>query len=145
MNTTLDLRPLPESERNDRVNEAVAVHVAKDWREVPLIRGDKARGIVARFQADQIHRPHAQVYTPVVVRFKGGYGGDLWPRYATSANDMLPLLEKHARWEINFVGDTKWKDRAYCCDFGGFKVMAPTLPLAACLALLRANGVEVLT
>lgn len=113
----LDLRNLPDAERDARVNEAVAVHVAgymkrNDWSG-RLDKGDE-QAVIS-------------------------------PPFSTSADAVLPLLEKHARWECNYVGDATWKDRAYCCELNGRKEMAPTIPLAACLTLLRANGVEVLT
>ncbi len=65
------------------------------------------------------------------------------PPYATSADAVLPLLEKyHAAWLAQSVinGCTVV---ITATGYERFYGNSPTFPRAACIALLRANGVEV--
>lgn len=78
--------------------------------------------------------------------FKGYQGPEpshfhnvMLPRPCTDANAVLPWLEKEKRWEINYFGDAQWKEKAYCAEVRGFRVLAPTFARAAVLALLRAK------
>jgi hypothetical protein len=64
------------------------------------------------------------------------------PKFATSADAVLPLLEKLC---ISFT----WKSPSAAMP-GKLRtftveIEAPTFPLAACVALLRAHGVEVIS
>lgn len=148
---TLDLRGLDDAARNARVNEVMSL-AFDGWREAPLGRGDKTNKVAARFVAETFTRPGAQSYTPTVLRFTNGtYGGELFKPYSTSADVVLSLLEKRMsevahmhREKIGWEWDVKvWKEdsSSYFPDEGE----APTFPLAACYALLRANGIKVLT
>lgn len=73
------------------------------------------------------------------------------PNYSTSADAVLPLLEKWAS-EAEFNGpsihmtpDSRWLVSLHNADDIVASATARTLPRAACIALLRANGVEVVT
>ncbi len=116
MKTTLDLRSLPDAELKDAVNAAVAVHCAG------LHHVGAGYSIVA-------------------------------PPYATSADAVLPLLEKYhiavasrvsKQWvvEIHEENGEPNSEEYDMINIG--EATAPTFPLAACLALLRAHGVELL-
>jgi hypothetical protein len=74
-----------------------------------------------------------------------GNTADQLPEYATSADAVLPLLEKAGGFWCDFNGKQFEVQvgtnlaRGYGYPWG----IAKTLPLAACIALLRAHGVEV--
>lgn len=134
---------------DDELNRLFALHVAQTHKEVPLVRGDKSRGIITRYEAETVKRPGAQAYTPSVISFKdGNFGGDLWPRYTTDANAVLPWLEKFV-WDSTYgeSGQATYRIRIFRRldaephDFG--EAEAPTFARAAVLALLRSRGVEV--
>lgn len=72
------------------------------------------------------------------------------PPFATSADAVLPLLERCSQWNNEFVGyDSDVNERHYCrvwvLNGNGVDMLlakAPTFARAACLALLKAAGVE---
>ncbi len=125
--TTLDLRSLPDPARLDKINEAVAVHCDGWTRDTHAVNGK-----------------------PTLTCDEEWFYAEDAPAYSTSYDAVLPLLEKagffpiimrpwksgtaslERVWEVSFHEQT---GRSY----------AWTLAEALCLALLRANGVEVLT
>ena len=61
--------------------------------------------------------------------------------YATSADAVLPLLEKCRHWKAQ-----QWEPNVVWVDLDAPNYgdgVAETFPRAACVALLRANGIEV--
>lgn len=150
MNTILDLRHLAPPQRDAAVDEAVAMHVAK-WEPKWLLM---KRGFY--------YRPGAQGYTAIIAeagRFdhadaerdvSSSHGevsmiAETPPPFATSADAVLPLLPKTKGGDFWTVDAGYLGARACIRNSNGIKSegAAPTLPLAACLALLRAHGVEV--
>lgn len=129
MKPTLDLRNLTEQVRRAAINEAVAVHCAeyipKTYHPCPQFR--------------------AKGHQPITVFKLGGIQRQL-PPFATSADAVLPLLEKYGDVDITMTkhaGTIRYvvtinRDEET-------RAVAKTLPEAACLARLRATGVEVLT
>ncbi len=123
---TLDLRGLTEAKRNTKVNVAL-VRLA-GWTDIefytdsgqPMERDPSAfwRGIPP---GETLFR------TP--------------PPYATSADAVLPLLEKRTYETGFYVGGR----HAVHFPDGDITGAADTFALAACIALLRAHGWEVLT
>lgn len=119
MKATLDLRPLTEPQRLAAINEAVAVHVSK---------------------LENLHWiDHVRVY--------GGAYPDVrsLPDYATSADAVLPLLDKF--FYIWSAERDSYMPTEEAYSAGTPKLSwctAPTLALACCFLLLRAHGVEVI-
>ncbi len=66
---------------------------------------------------------------------------DAVPQFSRSADAVLPLLERMDRWQCDY-GRPEKKYRLYFIRREG-EGTAATFPRAACLALLRAHGVEV--
>lgn len=131
--TTINLRNITPEQRNDAVNEAVAMHVLK--REV----SDGAM----RLRDEKL----------------GAMSFESWvriPRFATSADAVLPLLAAFLRGSVfsrrrkfwGYVqeqclqGDTAttvaWPD---CL---GLIIQNGKIPMCLCIALLRAHGVTVI-
>lgn len=78
--------------------------------------------------------------------FLFGRQKDALPPYATSADAVLPLLEKQLGWDCCHARvDDQYVVKIWHGELTGLMGVSPTLPLAACYALLRANGYEVLT
>jgi hypothetical protein len=132
------------------LSERFAVEVAQTYWPVPLERGDKKQGIVARFKAESIKkRPGAQERHRGVIKWVGGsYGGDLWPSFATSADAVLPFTdafpfcditrESHLNgkpWSVGFARTIEGDDAV-------IHALAPTLARAICIALIRAKRAE---
>lgn len=145
MPTTTDtLAPLDTAPDN-LLNELFAVAYT-DWKQVPLVRGDKAAGAVARFERPTVKRPGAQAYTPTHRRFKSGsFGGDPLPMAATSADVVLPYLERFAAANVEYVAAAK--TTGYRVDLfsnlddhvpAGYG-LASTFARAVVIALLRAH------
>lgn len=118
----LDLRGVTDDERNARLNEAVAVIAGE-----PHVR-----------RVTDYSRLHVEV---------GEYPDTLRVTYATSCDAVMPLLEKYA-WRatayaegisVRFSTQVGVNGIAFYAD-----TLAPTLALAFCIALLRANGIKVL-
>lgn len=69
------------------------------------------------------------------------------PRFATSADAVLPLLERHQPWVVERSFGGFWlriiKPHREAAGEPGIKGDALTFPRAACYALLRVHGVEV--
>lgn len=138
--TLPDLDALSDAELNERFAVAYT-----DWKQVPLVRGDKTRGVVARFQRPEINSPGSQPYTPMYTRFKaGGFGGDALPKATTSPDVVLPLFARFAAAKIEYVAAAK--ETAFRVDlFGSLDDtvpvgygLGPTFARAATIALLRA-------
>lgn len=133
--TTIDLRNLSPEARNERVNEAVAVHCA----------GFRLIGCEL-YDVGPYRGPGSSK------RSDGVWISDGVP-FATSADAVLPLLEKQLGFccEMVIAGFTVTVSRrgeptdnnplAHYREVG----TAKTFPLAACIALLRAAGIEVTT
>jgi hypothetical protein len=144
--TTLDLRPLTLAARIAALNEAVAK--LDGWecrvatRENPVDHGG-------------MRLPNHFSLNPIEAWWKDGdpaHTGTycMPPRFATSCDAVMPLLEKQGAWRSERV-DTVGPD-PYQVEIDGNihglyhrSGWQPTLPVAACIALLRAHGVEVLT
>lgn len=130
--TTLDLRNLTEVQRNDAVSESVAVHIAK-WRKV--------------------RRNLGPIIGERVVFEDEGMNAMGRPEFATSADAVLPLLEKfRGRRTVKIVMSVDFhviieSEPGYSSVPSVIvaESVAPTFPFAACLALLKAHGVEVPT
>lgn len=120
----LDLRGLGEADRDAKVNITVA---------------------------------HATQPIPVAITDEGVTGiSDGWsaveplPPYATSADAVLPLLNECECDMFRVCGEEgfpeTWRVKVNTGAPNGEGLgVAPIFPLAACYALLRANGYEVLT
>lgn len=80
-----------------------------------------------------------------------GYTYRHLPSYATSAGEVLPLLEKYPYVSINRIAGDGWqvsiidhKELDVGYEEGVLaEAWEDTLALAACIALLRTNGIEV--
>lgn len=143
MNTKITLT----NPTDDELSAAVANYVAKistekRWRY--FYNGIESGGHISKMAA-----------TADAISHSLGYGAieeydyvPHCPPYATSADAVLPLLEKVGRWSLAYN---------LPLSIGGYSVMVsdacsvawwaedPAFPRAACIALLRANGVEVVT
>jgi hypothetical protein len=149
MNTKLDLRGLSEAERNAEINAAVA----------------EASG---RYKWRNDFNTHKSWLLPIETSAGIPLASELFkcrdtgscPRYATSADAVLPLMEKecalyrlelaeHYPAEPQHGIPQQWNVTIIKTEPHGFShniyANAPTFALAACIALLRANGVEVMT
>ena len=106
---------------NEQINAAVAEYVA-GWKKIP-----EATNIA--FEVPET----------------GARGTP--PDFATSADALLPLLEKLIRFDVYATGNASASQgcRVYVWDHDDneHRGVAQALPLAACIALLRAHGVEV--
>lgn len=113
----LDLRGLTDAERDTKVNVAIALMQGMEVKLTPK----KDCG--------------------AWVKPNGGHPE--WfviPSCATSADAVLPLLEKFDSW-----ASEKIPGREHCVTAGDYcGPFAPTFTLAACYAILRANGWEIL-
>lgn len=68
------------------------------------------------------------------------------PPYATSADAVLPLLDSPkyiAWWEARLKLNGTHQVRCHQSEVDSFLAESATFPRAACIALLRANGIEV--
>lgn len=131
----------------DKLNAAVAEYVA-GWRRVPPPHGKK------REWSHMLLSPSAKEWGNdykgqyIVVWKDGDLGGDV-PKWATSADAVLPLLEKWAAAAtyngpcINMTPDCQWIVTLHNEDDIVASAFDKSLPRAACIALLRANGVTV--
>ncbi len=156
--TTLDLRKLADSERLARLNEAVAIHVARIEQSYTVSKGGyyyRPPAIGYTAEIDEAAR-----YTKAVATEHCRGCRELrmeplpYPPFATSADVVLPLLEKSGKdiivvwsggsWSVQIQEDrnvgTEDYDVATIGEYDG-----PSLAECACIALLRANGCEVLT
>lgn len=138
---------------DEKLSEVFAVEVAKTYCRHPLVRGDKTKGIVARFHGGITKSPGSQERSIDVTLWRDGrYGGSLWPSFATDANAVLPWLEKQMQWAINGCGvpeiplagwsvliQTPTKSDFAANNFVG---RAPTFARAACIALIRAHRIS---
>lgn len=132
----------------DELSAAVAEHVA-GWRRVPPPCGKK------REWSHVLLSPGAREWGndykgQYIVVWKGGdLGGDV-PKWATSADAVLPLIEKWANSkkfngpDIAMTPDGLWMVNLHDGDDIAASATAPTFPLSACIALLRAHNVEVI-
>ncbi|MCR6656616.1 MAG: hypothetical protein NVV63_12580 [Opitutus sp.] len=136
--TTLDLRNLPEAERDDRINEAV--HEIATGKQGP-------------FHWVYMHVEEINDIGEDVGHYwwHDGTGAkyEEFPRYATSADAVLPLLEKFVAEGSRSVGWSANQSIAHIVTlYYGMaecaRGQAQTFPLAACIALLRAHGIKVL-
>lgn len=123
----LDLRGLSENTRDHEIRQTICTQIAK------------------------LENPHWIDHCYV-------YGGKYpnvssVPDYATSPNEVLPLLEKQKHWSIwkaERSGALVWVWYSFIetdeinAEVHHGNATASTFSLAACLALLRANGIEVL-
>jgi len=86
--------------------------------------------------------------------WENGKGETVPANFATSADAVLPLLDRQHHWLHKSINDGKkitahyvqidWKPgRASINQADHFCATEPTFPRAACIALLRANGIEV--
>lgn len=134
-----------------QLDALVAEHVA-GWKRGEAERGQK------RHKAYYLYSPQyddrrwrGSAYA--VVWKDGTIGGDI-PKFATSSDAVLPYLEKGSCYfkRNYFMGSTEKPDTWFChfCRWDESdksqkegKAYADTLPLAACICLLRAHGVEV--
>lgn len=120
---TLDLRDLSEADRDAEVNEAVS-----------LIAGESPDSWLCYhcgFEAYR-HRMGDQEHS---------FTPEFTP-YATSADAVIPILEKYC-WTKTELGEVIiWNGRTIAGASGREKY---PLSLAACFAILCANGYEVLT
>lgn len=64
------------------------------------------------------------------------------PPYSTSADAVLPLLERYSEWNMDANYPEPGRER-FVCWVENSSGTADTFPLAACIALLRAHGVKV--
>lgn len=123
---TLDLRGLSNAERDAMVNCAIAE--TQGWIDCRLTK----RG----FPIGQKPGTMAESYSSI-------------PPYSTSADAVLPLLEMRTPWRADCGGEhgyfvQVWKgisSSGQPYETGN----AQAFPLAACLALLRANSYDLLT
>jgi hypothetical protein len=77
------------------LDEIFAVEVSGIVKPDRLRRGDKAKGIVARFVGETTIAPGAQPRTFEVIKWSdGSYGGDRWPNYCEYAAAVIPFIEK---------------------------------------------------
>lgn len=125
---------------HNELSAAVAEHVA-GWRRVPPPHGKK------REWSHMLLSPSAKEWGNdykgqyIVVWKDGDLGGDV-PKWATSADAVLPLLLNAGYVNINLNPFSKvWT--VIILNGKEFVGEGHTLPRAACVALLRANGVEV--
>ena len=134
-NGHLDLRGLSATERDARVNVEIArlAGISPEYREQYAEPWGYFTGEVFQVTTGQV-----KVFKPL-------------PPYATSCDAVMPLLEKHA---FRFEGG-----KAMGCQYGvvicgsdlftewnkggWYRGIHETFPLAACYALLRANGWEI--
>ncbi len=131
---------------NPQLSERFAIEVVQTYASVPLVRGDKARDVVARFHAPEVHEPGMQPRTPMVLRFKDGcYGGDLWPAYAESADTVMPFLNQ---WKVSVRSNAihGWHCAVSDYPFGGYypeavvyEAYACSFARAVCIALINAQ------
>lgn len=118
---TIDLRGLSKEIRDHEIRQTIAKEIAKL---------ENLRWIDNRYY-------HGPFGTQAEV-----------PHYAESADSVLPLLEKTNQWSaVSTPSFSPFKYKILVCitpprTFFGEE---NTFPLAACYALLRANGYEVLT
>jgi hypothetical protein len=126
---TLNLRGLTGDALHAAVNEAVAVMEGWEYIDHEYTRSDMTK------------------YRAGMWRQKGTKNSGVFPPYATSCDAVMPLLEKwgHPDWgrDAEYSKGTRWD--GWRITLGNVCAEATTFPLAACIALLRANGVEVLT
>lgn len=69
-----------------------------------------------------------------------GEFGDV--EFATSADAVLPLLNKLGFWSARFDGDEFVVTDDHMDNNSDNSADAPTFPRAACIALLRAKGIK---
>lgn len=145
--TTLNLQNLSDAERNDAVNEAVAELDGWSHRlathENPIERGGYklpttfGRSIEAWWKEND---PEC----------RGVYG---FPkRYTTSSDAVMPLIEKtgfvvtvfeSGVWSVEIKEETGAGETYDCKTVG--EEDGPIFAFTACIAVLRAHGIEVLT
>lgn len=129
---TLDLRGLGDAERDAKINAALAA-----------IDGYGVKKFVACESLYELYKGNARY------GYRCDTEAEAWtyaPPYATSADAVLPLLEKFPRWDagcgagiygvVVTVNATQWERP---------KGEASNFALAACYAILRANGWNVIT
>ena len=147
--TTIDLRNLPQPDRLAKINEAVAVHCAgyvlyPGPGEPPMSKLETPepwcyRDHQGRFYLGEPYGVHGLGRAEMGLTF-----GYMWtrPKFTEDANAVLPLLEKGEMVVGHEPGKNHrvqfWINDAYALG------AASSFPLAACLALLRAQGVEVI-
>lgn len=135
---------------HNELSAAVAEHVA-GWRRVPPPHGKKREWSHMLLSPSAKERGNDYKGQYIVVWKDGDLGGDV-PKWATSADAVLPLLEKQsvviANWILPDKGNCGWRvdiydsipDASLNKEAGA---LDKAFPRAACIALLRANGVEV--
>jgi hypothetical protein len=153
---------------DDELNAAFAEHVAR-WKRHEPLRGEK-RKVVCRL-SESNYDPFRPQRGDIIVVWTDGRLGGTYPQWTTSADAVLPWLEKckDRGWWVKIKDHTNgiecgrrdWlviiSDYDDCCDpYAGEPGYAepgkplmyregasPVFPKAAVLALLRAHGVEV--
>lgn len=142
---TLDLRNLTESARNAALNEAVARVAGDDLNRFRFRITHRTEERKSQWSPSYSHRGECEYWREKESHWSEcGELETFWDaheakRYATSCDAIMPLLEKSIvdvyhqgrMWSI-------WIDQKH-------KAEAATLPLAACIALLKANNWEVIT
>lgn len=143
MITTLDLRDISDAERDERLNVAVAEiagwQIPDHCRTKRRLAGEgvaKTKGAPSDFG-----RSPTGEYTDL-------------PRYATSADAVLPLLEKHGSvvclWD-SFSWTVEINEERGSVEDETYDVVtiaghdAKSLAECMCIVLLKAHGVEILT
>lgn len=123
---TLDLRGLSEAERDAKLSIALAEIYLGGCLWHDQINGKFVRTKPLKESIDEMVK--------------------VLPPYATSADAVVALLEKYGDVDITMTRHAGKNGVVVCIDREeSTRSTAPTFPLAACLALLRANGYEVLT
>lgn len=142
----LDLRGLSATERDVRVNKAVAV--VAGYR----VESKDPNNYDGEVYPYRLRRPDGQAVGAWWKKEEDAWNHGV-PPYATSCDAVIPLLGKCSDVEINRVEGDGWQvsimDVRREDGVTTTSVLAEgwedTFPLAACYALLRANGWDVLT
>jgi hypothetical protein len=133
---TLDLRSLSDVERNRTIEKQIVLI------SVPGVVFAEPGGVVISSPTGRLVPVDEDNYTNTHQWF-----GSPRFRYATSFDAVLPLLDPFIGLEIIRVLQSGVKKPVLwnvTLDRGAGWAQAETLPLAACVALLRASGIEVL-